>query len=688
MKKIQGVLAALCLVVLNSCQTPVEKKEGDFKLLPSPQEFSITGISSLRPLNVSNYFSDSNELPVLASTLTNLKKVDSENDAQIIFGIDSNLDLKAEGYILDISDKQILISGKDEAGLFYAFQTLGQLMEDASEQEANLPISSIKDYPSLAYRSIQLDIKHHIEKTEYYYSLMDKLAKYKVNAIIAEVEDKIKFVRQPLIGAADALSIEEWQKLCNYAKARNIEISPLVQGLGHASFILKHDAYKELRDDPESDWAFNPLDPRTYEIQFDLYLDAIEATPHGKYLHIGGDEVHTTGRNSGKSQLELQLLWLDKVCKFAAEHNRIPIFWDDMPLKHAEVYRPMFDTNISKEEVEKIWEENEHRLSEFLDQFPKNCIYMRWNYSSPQTFGNHIAMKWFTDHGMSVMGATAGQTRWVLMPQNESNIDNIRSFALSSIENGLNGLLLTLWDDDSPHFELYMRGILAFAEYTWSGDKRSKEELKSVYRHRQYSNKLAKEEYAFIDQLEGPVAFWKNALLNGNKRNYLKKSENAIAELVIDIPDTNKKGEWTEQNVARLIAAENAVAVCDSVATKIVAMKTLANRNRHNLEVYEQVNNLVRFSSNVLLILRDYDQSKNSEDEKVSLIELSKLSDQFKSLRSELEEVYGKTRVLTKSGDYELDQDHHAHLANQSTSFDWQFYSEILFLQKLEQIKF
>ena len=88
MKKIQGVLAALCLVVLNSCQTPVEKKEGDFKLLPSPQEFSITGISSLRPLNVSNYFSDSNELPVLASTLTNLKKVDSENDAQIIFGID------------------------------------------------------------------------------------------------------------------------------------------------------------------------------------------------------------------------------------------------------------------------------------------------------------------------------------------------------------------------------------------------------------------------------------------------------------------------------------------------------------------------------------------------------------------------------------------------------------------------
>lgn len=687
MKKLQGVLVVLFLAIY-SCQAPVEKKEGDFKILPSPQEFSITGISSLRSTNVENYFSADYELPVLAGSLTNLKKAESQSEAQIIFGIDSNLDLKPEGYTLEISNEQIVISGKDEAGLFYGFQTLGQLMEDAAEQEANLPIAKIRDYPSLAYRSIQLDIKHHIEKKEYYYSLMDKLAKYKVNAIIAEVEDKIKFVRQPKVGAADALSIEEWQKLCNYAMDRNIEISPLVQGLGHASFILKHDEYKELRDDPDSDWAFNPLDPKTYEVQFDLYLDAMEATPHGKYLHIGGDEVHTTGRNSGKSQLELQLLWLDKVCKFAAEHNRIPIFWDDMPLKHAGVYRPMFDTKISKEEVEKIWEENEYKLSEFLDQFPKNCIYMRWNYSSPETIGNSMAMKWFTDHGMSVMGATAGQTRWVLMPQRESNIDNIKSFALSSIENGLDGLLLTLWDDDSPHFELYMRGILAFAEYTWSGDKRSKEELKSVYRHRQYSYRLASDEYAFIDQLEEPVAFWKNALLNGNKRNYLRRSGNAISELVIDIPDTNKKGEWSISNAERIVEAEKTVAACDSIAVKIAKMKTLANRNMHNLEVYEQVNNLVKYSTNALLILRDYDQAINKEDEKVSLIELSKLSDQFKSLRSELEEVYGRTRVLTKSGEYILDQDHHVHLANQSTSFDWQFNSEILFLQKLEQIKF
>ena len=177
---------------------------------------------------------------------------------------------------------------------------------------------------------------------------------------------------------------------------------------------------------------------------------------------------------------------------------------------------------------------------------------MRWNYSSSQAIGNGKAMEWFRKNGLEVMGATAGQTRWVLMPQNESNMDNIKSFAMSSIENGLNGLLLTLWDDDSPHFELYMRGILAFAEYSWSGDKRSKEDIKSAFRHREFSSVLASDELAFIDQLEKPVAFWKNALLQGNKRNYLHQDQNANGEFLIEFPDRMKKGSWSEEHADRI----------------------------------------------------------------------------------------------------------------------------------------
>ena len=85
---------------------------------------------------------------------------------------------------------------------------------------------------------------------------------------------------------------------------------------------------------------------------------------------------------------------------------------------------------------------------------------MRWNYHAPQTYGNQKAMDWFINNDLQVMGATAGQTRWTLMPLRESNIQNIKTFAINSIKGNLSGLLLTLWDDDSPHFELYREELV------------------------------------------------------------------------------------------------------------------------------------------------------------------------------------------------------------------------------------
>lgn len=684
MNKFQVLLFSTLFIILFSCQLPV-KKIGDFKLLPQPHEFTIEGASSLSYDDIKHFFVASGiELPVVGSLLKDIQASENKSKADVVFTIDEAMDLKAEGYMLQISDKQINISAKDEAGLLYAFMSLEQLLQDAKEQNAYLPLCSIKDFPALGYRAIHLDIKHHLEKTEYYYQLMDKLASYKVNAIIVEFEDKIKYERQPTIASKDALSIDEWKKLSDYAMERNIEISPLVQGLGHVSFILKHEEYKALRDNPERDWEFNPLDPKTYEVQFDLYLDAMKATPHGKYLHVGGDEVHTTGRGSGKPALELQLLWLGKVCKFAEEHNRIPIFWDDMPLKQAGVYRPMFDTKMTEEEVDKVWEENEHKLLESLDMFPKNCVYMRWNYSSAEAIGNGKAMDWFRKNGLQVMGATAGQTRWVLMPQQESNLNNIKSFASSSINSGLDALLLTLWDDDSPHFELYNRGIIAFAEYTWTGDKRTKEEIKSAYRQREFSNDFAGEEFAFIDQLEIPVAFWKNALIKGNRRNQLQKMDDPALQAIIDLPDSSNKGKWSKENEMRLEEAAITVEECKNIAAKIAKMKEQTVRNSYTLEVYEQVNKLVQFTSGALLKLKALDEAQNEEQTAEAIKIIKQLPGEFIAMRNEFEQVYGKTRILTKPEGYILDQDHHSHLANQTVSFDWQFYAEMLLMEKIE----
>ncbi len=507
------VLITLISILFINCFSNKEVLK-NFKLLPSVQEIKYNnGLSDLNFKNIKFAYSDNNiKLPIRYDFTKNIQ-INNLSESTINYSIDPNLNVIKEGYKLNIYKNKISIIAKDEKGLFYAFITLDQLIEDSKDQNINLPLVSIKDFPLLKFRPIHLDIKHHMEKKSYYYDLIDDLAKQKINGIIVEFEDKLKYELRPEIGSSDALSIDWWVELSEYSKRRNITINPLVQGLGHASFILKHDVNKHLRDVSTSDWAFNPLNPKTYELQFELYLDAIKATPYSKYLHVGGDEVHLVERD-GKSQLELNLIWLNKVCEFAEKHNKIPIFWDDMPLKHAGVYNPMFNDKISKKEVDDIWEENEVSLMKFIEKFPKNAIYMRWNYQKSNTYGNQKAMDWYTKNGLNVMGATAGQTRWTLMPQNQSNISQIKSFAVNSIEKNLEGLLLTLWDDDSPHFELYKRGIAAFGQFAWSGNKTTIEEFKTIYRHRIFGYEFSNLEYSFIDKLEKPVGLWLNMLLS------------------------------------------------------------------------------------------------------------------------------------------------------------------------------
>ena len=334
----------IILFLIISCNSiPIDNS---LNLLPSVQVLSSSNeFSNLNPKNVLTAYSNSNdELPIRYGDIEQIKLSDS-NKSIIDFGIDKQMDLKKEGYTLKINNKKITIRAKDSAGLFYAFITLDQIIEDSKNNQTTLPMVDIKDFPSLEFRPIHIDIKHHTEKKTYYFNLIDQLAKLKVNGIIVEFEDKLKYETRPEVGSTDSFSIDWWANLSEYARSRNIMINPLVQGLGHASFILKHEKNFSLRDDPKSDWAFNPLNPKTYELQFDLYLDAIKATPHGKYLHVGGDEVHLTKRDN-KSELELNLIWLNKVCAFAKKYNRIPIFWDDMPLKHAGFWSSIFDDNI------------------------------------------------------------------------------------------------------------------------------------------------------------------------------------------------------------------------------------------------------------------------------------------------------------------------------------------------------
>ena len=271
------------------------------------------------------------------------------------------------------------------------------------------------------------------------------------------------------------------------------------------------------------------------------------------------------------------------------------------------------------------------------------------------------------------------------MPQRESNIDQIRVFAESSIDRNYEGLLLTLWDDDSPHFELYKRGIAAFAEYTWAGLQRDIPEFKKTFRHRFYGAAFESEAFEFIDALDEPVDHWTNVLLEkGIHRNSLVHRENPIAEFVMDLPDFDKKGVWSKKYADRLAVLPELLNRLDQIEITLLNIAEEKGKNTYSLQVYQQVIALVRYNFNALQALQAYDSSEDDNAEYNALQALKTLRTSFTDMRSQFEAVYSVTRILNKPDGFILDQDHHHHPANQSVNFDWQFMAELMFLEKVD----
>jgi hypothetical protein len=458
-----------------------------------------------------------------------------------------------------------------------------------------------------------------------------------------------------------------------------------VQGLGHASFILKHEQYKQLRDNPASDWAFDPLNPETYQVQFSLYEDAMAATPYGRYLHIGGDEVGNLGmselaKKSGKKPIELQMYWLNKVSEFARQHNRIPIFWDDMLFKLSGLYETTYDPAIPVEKVNQLWKENEPKLSQNIHLFPTNCVYMRWNYDTPDIEGNKKAIDWYNAHQLQAMAATAAQTMWPLMPREKSNFQSIKDFCRIASQKKMVGILCTAWDDTSPHFETFWRGFHYFGLFSWKNENTSVEEASALFRHRFYSPALSHASFEFQDQLEQALTFWEKALIDkGHRNNYPEVIH------LIELPDPVKAGTWSQKYGQKVARAGEEVARYKLIKQKIEQANQETRRNRYALELMNQINELQIYPANLLLLLSAYDKTSAAEEKKAAWQKIQAYVKSFEQLRKKYEDVLTRSRILENPADYKLDSNGHHHLANGTVNNSWMYVYELAMNEKINQ---
>lgn len=290
-----------------------------------------------------------------------------------------------EGYRLSIRPEGILISSATEQGVFYALQTLRQIMRldavpDAgdSERRWSVPIADIIDYPSFSYRGLHLDVCRHFMPIDFVKKYIDLMAYYKFNRFHWHLTEdqgwRIDIKKYPrlrevsawrdatLIGRPRDENVqydstrhggyytqEEIKEVVAFAADRGITIIPEIEMPGHALAALA--AYPELgcTKGPYNvvgtwgvfDDVFCAGREETFTFLQGVLDEVLEYFP-SPYIHIGGDECpktrwkacpdcqHRMKTEGLRDEHELQSYFVQRMEKYLNEKGRTIIGWDEI----------------------------------------------------------------------------------------------------------------------------------------------------------------------------------------------------------------------------------------------------------------------------------------------------------------------------------------------------------------------
>ena len=123
-------------------------------------------------------------------------------------------DLGTEGYTMDIGPRKIRITAATQTGLFYAAQTLKQMVKTSG---GNLPQGKITDVPKYRVRGFVFDVGRLPVPIEFLYEVVDIMASYKMNDLQLHLNDNYiwheDYVKQGKDPFKESASSRSWRAL-------------------------------------------------------------------------------------------------------------------------------------------------------------------------------------------------------------------------------------------------------------------------------------------------------------------------------------------------------------------------------------------------------------------------------------------------------------------------------------------
>ena len=268
-------------------------KEKRLPLIPEPvryawgaDSFAITEARTISAdaglENEAGFLAD--QLAAISGKPFEFKVGDSKASIQLHKGAVNVNGVSQESYMLDVKKDGVIITGGDEAGVFYGAQSLLAMLPLRAYQSPGAlswQAIHIEDAPGFRFRGLHLDIARNFQEKATVFHLLDILATYKVNELLFyATEDEgwrieikglpeltdIGAHRQhqsnyknaglhPGYGSGPQAGMEghhgsgyytraDFIEILKYAKARHIHIIPELNFPGHARAAIKSMQYR------------------------------------------------------------------------------------------------------------------------------------------------------------------------------------------------------------------------------------------------------------------------------------------------------------------------------------------------------------------------------------------------------------------------------------------------------------
>ena len=250
-------------------------------IIPQPSQVTQTeGTFNLNQATALSFDTSKPELKSIAGQLNEyLQKYygftlpeNGKAKQMVSFKLNKALQGSDEGYLLKVDPKEIVITAKTPAGIFYCVQSLKQMLPLTQNGPLAVPCAEINDQPRFAWRGLHLDVGRHYFPVSFIKKYIDNMAMYKLNTFhwhltedqgwrleinqYPQLTETSSWRDETVVGHASRSKVydgigyggfytqKQVKEIVQYAAERFITVVPEIEMPGHSVAILA--AFPEL----------------------------------------------------------------------------------------------------------------------------------------------------------------------------------------------------------------------------------------------------------------------------------------------------------------------------------------------------------------------------------------------------------------------------------------------------------